>query len=45
MSRHLTTDLAATKAREGGLYQTFDLRPVLMMLGRRITRDTSSTTL
>jgi pimeloyl-ACP methyl ester carboxylesterase len=35
MSRHLTTDLAATKAWEGGLYQTIDLRPVLTKIKTR----------
>jgi proline iminopeptidase len=35
MSRYLTTDLAATKAWEGGLYQTIDLRLVLTKIKAR----------
>ncbi len=36
MKHHLTADLAAMKAWEGGLYQTIDLRP----LAAKITRPT-----
>jgi len=34
MKQHLTADLAAAKAWEGGLYQTIDLRPLAAKIAR-----------